>query len=187
MDRNTISAWHGSGAKEIGCGSEKLSIWRQDFPLPEFATCASKRSGVKEHFTYQLGRFCNQRIFDWVWQDWYNCTATSDIRSWTRDDPADEPWKDDFVSPLRSIPAADNPWRLRTDPAHTFAIQGFGSSMASSAVVLLSRLKICPGRSTQDRLNWLYDSFIAWCRRNQKSTSLDHFTLLKFKMKTSSA
>ena len=59
--------------------------------------------------------------------------------------------------------------------------------MATSALVLLARLKMVPGRSMQDKLDVLYDRFIDWCRRNGKSTSLDGFGLLKFKMKTSSA
>ena len=116
-------------------------------------------------------------------QDWYDCSSASAVRTWSRDDPAEEPWKD-AVSPLRQIPGADDPWRIRTDPAHTFAIQGFGSGMATSAVILLARLGVVPGRSTQDRLDVLYASFIQWCHDHGKSSSLDGFSLLKFKMKT---
>ena len=87
-------------------------------------------------------------------------------------------------SPLRDIPGGNDVFRIRTDPAHTFAIQGFGSTLASSAVILLSIIMLFPGRSTQLRLNRLYSSFIMWCRVNSKSTSIDRFSLLKFKMKT---
>ncbi|CAE7803502.1 unnamed protein product [Symbiodinium sp. CCMP2592] len=122
--------------------------------------------------------FCEQ-------EDWYNSTSTSDIRQWTRDviDEAEDPWKDE-LSPLRNIPGAEDPWRVRTDPVHTFHIQGVGSSTATSAIVLLSRLQLFAGRSTQDRLDAMYDNFIAWCSKAGKSTSLDGFSLLKFKMKT---
>ena len=116
-------------------------------------------------------------------QDWYNTTPASAIRSWTRDVPSAPPWKN-MRSPLRNIPAADDAWRIRTDPAHTFAIQGFGSGMASSGIVLLARLGVVPGRSTQIRLSALYQNFVGWCRANSKSSSIDAFTLLKFKMKT---
>ncbi|CAE7650537.1 unnamed protein product [Symbiodinium sp. CCMP2592] len=105
---------------------------------------------LRKAFCLETG-FSSKRICHMCEQeDWYNCSSTSDIRTWSRDDVFADPWKDDYVSPLRSIPGADDPWRLRTDPAHTFAIQGFGSGMATSAIVLLSRLKICPGRATQE-------------------------------------
>ena len=118
-----------------------------------------------------------------ILQDWYNCSATSAIRTWSRDDPAEEPWKN-LCSPLRQIPGGDDPWRIRTDPAHTFAIQGVGSTLTTSSIILLARLSVVPGRSTQDKLDVLYDRFVQWCRDHGKSSSLDTFTLLKFKMKT---
>ena len=46
--RNTTSVWHGWGAREIGCGSEKLSVLRRVSRAPESATCVSRRSGVEE-------------------------------------------------------------------------------------------------------------------------------------------
>ena len=56
--------------------------------------------------------------------------------------------------------------------------------MASSSVILLCMLKAVPGVSVQAKLDVLYDSFVDWCRTNGKSSSIENFTLLKFKMKT---
>lgn len=56
--------------------------------------------------------------------------------------------------------------------------------MASSSIVLLVRMKVVPGRSAQAILNTLYESFVRWLRANGKTSSLEGFSLLKFKMKT---
>ena len=116
-------------------------------------------------------------------QEWYDTSRTSAVRLWTREDPVEEPWKPQ-VSPLRGIPGGNDPWRIRTDPAHTFAIQGFGSTLVTSAIILLVRINAVAGRSTQLKLDALYDLFVLWCRGMGKSTSLVGFSLLAFKMKT---
>ena len=116
-------------------------------------------------------------------QDWYNTSSSSAIRSWTPDVPAPEPWKS-YRSPLRDIPGAANPWRIRNDPAHTFAIQGFGSSLATSAIILLTMMQAVTGASMQEKLDKLFFLFLNWCRAHGKSSSLDGFTLAKFKMPT---
>ena len=38
------------------------------------------------------------------------------------------------------------------------------------------------GRSIQARLDILYDLFVTWCRMNHKTSSLEGFSLSKFKM-----
>ena len=48
MVRSTASIWYGSGAKEIGYGSGKLSAWRLVSRAPEFVICVSRRSGVNK-------------------------------------------------------------------------------------------------------------------------------------------
>ena len=60
--------------------------------------------------------------------------------------------------------------------------------MVTSCIILITRLGgLASGRNTQKRLDFLYTSFIAWCKSNHKSSSLDGFSLNKFKMKTSPA
>ena len=56
--------------------------------------------------------------------------------------------------------------------------------MVSSSVILLVRMKVVPGNSAQEILNKLYGSFVAWLQANGKTSSLEGFSLLKFKMKT---
>ena len=114
-------------------------------------------------------------------QAWYDTSRSSDIRTWTRADLGQDPFKAER-SPLMAIPGADDPWRVRTDPAHTFAIQGYGSSAATSAIVLLARLNFVQGQSVPIKLEALYDKFITWCRGRGKSTSLESFLVLKFHM-----
>ena len=56
--------------------------------------------------------------------------------------------------------------------------------MATFAIILLARINFVQGRSVGAKLEILYDMFVEWCRANGKSSSLDGFSLLKFKMKT---
>ena len=116
-------------------------------------------------------------------QAWYDTSRSSAVRSWTRDVQSTDPWRAN-ASPILEIPGARDPWGIRSDPAHTFAIQGFGSSTATSSVLLLARMDFVPGRSTNRKLESLYDLFTDWCRAHGKTTSLDGFSLLKFKMQT---
>ena len=116
-------------------------------------------------------------------QDWFNATATSAIRTtWCPQRPVPHPWKRNWRSPLRDIPGAGSWNSIRIDLAHTYAIQGFGSTMASSTCVLLCRLGLAQGRSMNSKLGQLYLEFKAWCKASGKTTTLTGLSLQKFKM-----
>ena len=117
-------------------------------------------------------------------QDWYNASGSSAIRSWHPGLPVPSPWKARIYSPLRSIPGADHAWRIRIDPAHTYAIQGFGSTLATGSCVLLCHMRLAPGRSLNARLQALYMNFKTWCLQNRKPTSLTSLSMKKLKMKS---
>ena len=117
-------------------------------------------------------------------EDWYNMSDTSPIRSWNPYMPVPHPWKRGEYSPLRMIPGGES-WRMiRIDPAHTYAIQGYGSTMATSSCVLLCHLQLAAGRSLNARLNDVYMLFKQWCQCNGKYPSLTGLSMKKLKMKS---
>ena len=104
--------------------------------------------------------------------------------TWTPENPGRHPWTRDTYSPLRKIPGGENWLRIRIDPAHTYAIQGWGSTLATSSLILLCQLGLAVGRSINRRLDYLFRSFKQWCCNNRKTTSLSCITLEKLKMKS---
>ena len=102
--------------------------------------------------------------------------------TWTRKNPGTPPWKVGIRSPLRNIPGGENWLRIRIDPAHTYAIQGWGSTLATSSMILLAHLGFANGRTINRRLENLFMSFKTWCRNNGKTTSLHGLSLTKMKM-----
>ena len=85
---------------------------------------------------------------------------------------------------MRDIPGGDSWWRVKIDPAHTYAIQGFGSTMATSTCVVLCQLHLASGSSLNSRLDSLYMSFKSWCKENGKYTSLTGLSMQKLKMES---
>ena len=94
------------------------------------------------------------------------------------------PWKPGLRSPLRSIPGGESWQRIRIDTAHTYAIQGWGSLLATSSLILLCHMGLAIGSSINRRLDYLFMSFKKWCRNNGKTTSLHCLNLAKLKMKS---
>ena len=87
-------------------------------------------------------------------------------------------------SPLRDLPGFDAPITIQADPAHSYAIQGWGNSFVASAIVLLSEVfRVFCGGSITKRLNDAFAKFKSWTRENQKGTSLTEFSLKAFKIK----
>ena len=117
-------------------------------------------------------------------QDWYDVSRSSSTRTtWTPGQPTPHPWKRTY-SPLRSIPGGESWLRIRIDPAHTYATQGFGSTMATSTCVLLSHMGLASRRSLNARLDELYMTFKTWCLQNGKTTTLVGLSTQKLKMKS---
>ena len=107
------------------------------------------------------------------------------VRTWTPENPGSDPWKRGVKrSPLRNIPGGESWHRIRIDPAHTYAIQGWGSLLATSTLILLCHLGLALGRSVNIRLEKLFIAFKKWCSDNGKTTGLNGFSLSKMKMKS---
>lgn len=87
-------------------------------------------------------------------------------------------------SPLRDLPGFDIPIAIQADPAHTYAIQGWGKDFVASTIILLSETFRAFGAcsSIPKRLNRAFDKFKTWCRENHKGTSITEFSLKAFKM-----
>ena len=167
------------------------SIWlvpRMEFPSQVPCMCPTG-FGLQQTFVFgSLAIYTPQTgtarvLYIQPLQDWYNTAESSAIRSsWVPGAPCPLPWKRNFYSPLRTIPGGDCTWRIRIDPAHTYAIQGFGSLLASSTCILLCRLRVVEGGSMNACLEQLYLLFKAFCRGHGKTTSLPGLSMKKFKM-----
>ena len=117
-------------------------------------------------------------------QDWFDLGPTSSTRTWSRDAAIESPFKH-RVSPLRAMPSCFTASWAKPDPAHTYAINGWGKDMMASTVLLLVRL----GMFDNHGYRWLsqglsegFDRFKQWCRAHHKTTSLTSFSLKVFKI-----
>ena len=88
------------------------------------------------------------------------------------------------VSPLRMMPSCDTPLWIMADPAHTWAISGFGKDFCASSIIVLVRLGIFGRGGLQKRLNEGFCRFKQWCKDAGKTTSMTEFSLKAFKVST---
>lgn len=96
--------------------------------------------------------------------------------------PAESPFKTRSFSPLRALPGMDCPSKILIDPAHTFAIQGFGKDMAASCTVLLGvHMGVFGGNNIGEKLDLAFISFKDFCKRAGKYTSITEFSLQEFR------
>ena len=108
---------------------------------------------------------------------------TSTLRSSAADEPVRDPYKS-RISPLRSLPSCNSPTWIMPDPAHTYAIVGWGKDLVGSSIMLLARMRMFGGGGLQKRLNEGFSRFKIWCTSAGKTTSLTEFSLKTFKVKT---
>ena len=98
-------------------------------------------------------------------------------------DAAPRPWKRNEPSPLRSLPGHDDPSKILIDPAHTFAIHGFGKDLAASAIIEVAVHLNTFGYGTQgERLAAAFDNYKAFCDSIGKYTSITEFSLQEFRV-----
>ena len=114
-------------------------------------------------------------------QVWWDCGPQSQVRNWSGDIP--DPFKR-RISPLRVMPAGDEPRRVKPDVMHSWNL-GWGKDMAGSGIILLCRHNVFGPGSIQVKLEAAYLSFRAWCETTRKTTSLKQFDLKTFKMTSS--
>ena len=118
---------------------------------------------------------CDIPIFPWAWVMWVDCPWTQawwhlgrngSVAAWGHAGrPQSAPWKKKPAKPslLRKIPGGEDPFRIRCDLAHIWAI-GVGKEFVGSALILLAgELQVWPGRSIGTRLEVGYSQFRSWC------------------------
>ena len=114
-------------------------------------------------------------------QDWYDLGSSSSVRTLQPDDAIPDPFKA-VRSPLRDLASCNEPDWIRPDPAHTYAIAGWGKDFVASTIVLLSHLLVFGTGSIQRKLDEAFGRFRRWCKQNHKNTSLTEFSLKAFKI-----
>ena len=114
-------------------------------------------------------------------KDWYDMGRSSSSRCRPVGYIPTNPFKPKF-SPLRNLPSCNSPMWVKPDLAHTYAINGWGSDLCASTVILLLRLGIFGLGSIQSKLDEAYGRFRVWCQANQKTSSLKEFSLKAFKI-----
>ena len=118
-----------------------------------------------------------------VHEDWYDLSARGGVRQLSREDEARSPFKT-TVSPLRLLTSiGSNPMAIHPDPAHTYAINGWGKDLAASSLITLCYLGIFAG-SLDDALDQAYSQFRDYCRAFSKTTSIVAFHLKALKVKS---
>ena len=115
-------------------------------------------------------------------QDWYDLSKHGGVRKLRRDDPAPSPYKPGVASPLRSLASiGSNPLAIHPDPAHTYAINGWGKDLAAGALLTLVHLRVIWDGSIEKSLELAYSYFREFCRATGKSTSIVRFDFKSLK------
>ena len=116
-------------------------------------------------------------------QEWYDLSQTGKVRNLQRADPNPDPfWP--TVSPLRSISTMGDPRMIRPDPAHTYAIAGWGKDLCGSGLVLLCRMRCFGQLSVVKSLEIAFGSFKDYCKRMSKTTSITEFSFKTLKIES---
>ena len=116
-------------------------------------------------------------------KDWFNLGSSGSVRTLPADHVIPDPFKA-RRSPLRDLPSCNGPAWLKPDPAHTYAIAGWGKDLVASTIVLLSHLGVWGDGGIQRKLDEAFSRFRAWCRLHSKNTSMTEFSLKAFKIQT---
>ena len=111
----------------------------------------------------------------WALQEWYDVSKEFFANLQRHGLPS--PYKEDEdPSPFRAL-LGDDPSFAKPDPAHTYAIDGWGKSLCASGLILIYRLKIIKGRSLQVALDEGFEMFKAFCLRTGKQSSICYFAM----------
>ena len=84
------------------------------------------------------------------------------------------PWKEER-SPMRDIPGAECPSRIRIDLAHTWPI-GVGKDFCASSIILLAKLGFFGAAAMPKKLEVAYQHFREWCYYAKEHTQLKDFS-----------
>lgn len=114
--------------------------------------------------------------------EWYDLSRHGAVRRLRQDDPIDDPfWPGDRPFLGLSTIGLD-PRRIKPDPAHTYAINGWGTSLGASSLILLLRLGVFNGSTIATCLDAAFEMFRDHCRAFGKTTSLTEFSLKLLKI-----
>ena len=97
---------------------------------------------------------------------------------------AESPFKTPLAA-LLAMPGCNTPSFIQPDPAHTYAIAGWGKDMVASTIIILMKLKVFSAGSFQDRFDHLFGRFKEYCKLHGRTTSLTGFSLKVMKVTTS--
>ena len=115
-------------------------------------------------------------------QNWGDLSKQSPVRSIRHDDPIDDPfWPGDWPFQGLSTIGTD-PRRVKPDPAHTYAINGWGTSLGASSLILLLRLGVFKDATISSCLDHAFQMFRDYCRSHGKTTSITEFSLKMMKI-----
>lgn len=90
------------------------------------------------------------------------------------------PWKPE-CNPIRWIPGCDNPYSIKIDPAHTFAM-GFGKDFCASSLIAMSHIGLFGPGSIHAKLENAYNIFREWVHSAKEHCKLTEFSLKAFKV-----
>ena len=85
-------------------------------------------------------------------------------------------------SPMFELPGGSGTTRIRTDPAHTYAI-GYGKDEQASVLMVLINIGHFGSRGKIDlKLDTAFESFATYCKKTGKHTSIISFDKKQFKI-----
>ena len=126
-------------------------------------------------------RSCSWVLYMLV-KDWYDLSKHGGVRQLRRHDPAPSPYKPGPASPLRSLSSMQSdPLAIHPDPAHTYAIHGWGKDLAAGALLMLVHIRVFWAGSVEKSLDLAYDHFRDFCQATGKSTSIIRFDFKSLK------
>ena len=112
-------------------------------------------------------------------EDWYDLGPNCSTWKWPADAISPDPFKK--WSPLRCLPNA-GPTFARPDPAHTYAINGWGKDACAGTLLLLVYMQVFGTASVKANLEQAYDRFRVWCRQHGKTSSIKEFSFKSLKI-----
>ena len=115
-------------------------------------------------------------------QEWYDLSKDSQVRRLQPDQPIPDPfWP--TTRPFRNLTnVGSDPRRIKPDPAHCYAIKGWGKDLCAGGLILLLRLGVLDGGTIRECFENAFECFRDHCRSNGKTTSITEFSLKTMKI-----
>ena len=115
---------------------------------------------------------------------WYDVSRTAGVRKLRSHDPSPDPFKQK-ISPLRKLSSiGSEPKNIHPDPAHTYAISGWGKDLCAGGLLLLIQIRALSVGTLQQSLDHSFTLFRAFCQSTGKTTSISEFSLKVLKIQS---